>query len=833
MPTVAPGSTVAVTADTMGTRPKWLEWIATGSAAGSAELPSGHRRAVMLSGSTRSTEDYFVTPETIGSTSAEWRAVIFASNGSHIYADGLTGFPTVGTPSVRLMADAPAKSILQIPVRRGSANIMDPDFDGWSDGHTEAVGRGMEMTVEFRGPSGSMTTVFRGMIFQVEVGEVVTLTAYDRLMDLYQFSDQYQSHMGYTQQRTALQSHADGYYKYTLSEVPGSILSITARSVVQMRNDYHEGAEYQQNTRKSYWVIHSLPSYGGVTPSAGNKITYVRMTYTQRGASLKVGLALFRVSGGTVTMVRREPDKAPINSLLFGSSAEWSVDWTLEGNVSEYYIGEYIEMTQVTATTNYWAWAGSLNDMGMYSNYYYVTSNYGDLAPPGSLSSWASGIPYHGDPSTKVYPQPAVKYEEENAISLTGVTTSGKTVSVPDANIPTYYIANYVSTPNPGYEAEIAFQIASGSGLQTIARELMEWAGLQVDMDPGADFGTTTFYQSSTYDFLTCVQELIRGGNYGIRASIDEPGLVEVYPRHSTDDATVATFTTAPDGSGERVVTSHSLTAHWMAEKATQAILAENATESGLPIALETDDLLLPGSLCKALQSPLRGVTADNTLGTHLLMATAAGGKMVQLHTNVFEGTMTLAGYRTDIWTFAGSYVGGQPIGIIVPEYGANGAAVPTQITFGDGVTQISLDNIRGPDRSEMARSMGLTADALNNTVSSLPATSFIFARYDDYDTQETGLTPDTVTLVEFLQDGGTVAASQNDPAYIKTVEDLAGYYHVCAVLPTSLVGYAASDPIVAVRFTMGADTFTAVLDNPKYALGGQALHADIRFRKA
>ena len=125
-------------------------------------------------------------------------------------------------------------------------------------------------------------------------------------------------------------------------------------------------------------------------------------------------------------------------------------------------------------------------------------------------------------------------------------------------------------------------------------------------------------------------------------------------------------------------------------------------------IALETDDDLMVDSLAEIMQSPLRSVISDKSLGTHDLMANAAGGKMVQLHTNVFEGKMILAGYRTDIWDFTDAYCGGQPIGINVPEYGANGTAIPTEIVFGDGVTQISLDNIRTADRSEIANSMAM-----------------------------------------------------------------------------------------------------------------------------
>ena len=103
----------------------------------------------------------------------------------------------------------------------------------------------------------------------------------------------------------------------------------------------------------------------------------------------------------------------------------------------------------------------------------------------------------------------------------------------------------------------------------------------------GIDLGTTTYYTSSTYDFLTCIQEMVRGANYGLQMPVTGPGLVRVLPRQTVSDTPAAGFATdmEPSTPGERVILSHSLTQHWMAEKATVAMLAENATESGLPLA--------------------------------------------------------------------------------------------------------------------------------------------------------------------------------------------------------------------------------------------------------
>lgn len=830
MPTISPGTTVAVSCDTMGSRPKWMEWTATGSAGGTAELPSGHRRLVKLNGTTRAAEDYYVTPATIGSTDGAWRAIIYAPNGSHIFADGLRGFPTIGTPTVRLQADAPAKAVLTIPASR-SGSILAPDFEGWSDGHTEPARRGMELTVEYRRNDGTMALVFRGMIYQVQSGETIQITAYDRLMDLYQFSDQYQSHQGYRAKTLPLASTTSTDYTYTASEAPGAIVTASVHSDIAIGADADLTSELRTMNDNNLWVLFSMPSYGGVAPKPGDTIKRVGIPYFLMGSEsyavrFTTRVALFRIKDNTVYRLTDwvSASTAPANAYIKGVLAI-DVSWAIQYPTEELYIGAiHSNATQSEGFSASTAPVATVSTI-MHKN---VIGSF-DASTP--LANWTVG-PMRSDLGPgDFYPAPNIYFENIDQVTPGNVGVSGTSVAIPK-NAVTTPNNTYATTPRPAYELGLAYNVYGGTDIYTVVHELIDAAGLVPDIPAGALLGQTTYYTSSTYDYLTCVQELIKGGNYGARASIEEPGRIIIRPRHTIDDTPAASFSTAPGGSGEHAIVSHNMTAHWMAEKATQAILAENATTSGLPLAIETDDALMDGSLCRELQSPLRGITADSSMGTHLLLATAAGGKMVQLHTNVYEGEIVLAGYRSEIWNLAGDHAGGKPISIEVPEYGADGTAMPTAVEFGGGVTRISLDNIRTADRSEVARSMGLTGDAISNTARTLPNTSYIFARYDDYTTQETGLAPGSVTAVEFIADGGTVLASQTDTNYIKTAEDAAGYLHICAAMPAIVAGYAADTPIAAVRFTMGGTARTAVLDNPKYALGAQALHADIRVRR-
>lgn len=853
MTDVPVGTTVAVSADALGTRPKWLKWLSSGQAKGNSTLPSGHRRAIILNGTTRTATDYYVPPVSLPATDASWRAVIFAPDGTYLVADGLNGIPTIGTPYVRLQQDAPAKAILQLPAGRGSENPLETTYAKWSDGHAGAIKRGMELTVEYRQPDGTMKLAFRGMIYQIESGEVITLTAYDRVMDLYQFSDQYQSTIGYRSETLPQAGAAGDYYQFTTSEQAGSIASATVHSDIEISADAYTGTTGLQAGKISggyqvssdcTWILCRMADYAGSTPQIGDIIKKVGVPYyfgdypSSITQNFSAQVALFRIENN---VVHRITDWTASQFLSRGSTSglisgvmTFSVNWVIPSPLSGLYIGI--------------AWSGSV-DNGMYgvagtklrcnntsaytvSSYAYRKRGLDYLTADTPLADWHIGAPvnYVGD-TTQYYPEPIVYYEHMDQISTGTINISGYTVNIPKTGVQ-HPSGSCISTPRPAFQLDIAYLVLYGTALLTLVRDMIEWAGMISEIQAGADMGQTTFYQTSTFDYLSCVIEIIKGGNYGLRASLTEPGKIEIYSKHTIDDAAVLSFTTVPDGVGEQSIVEHNLTAHWMAEKATQAILAENGASSGLPIAFETDDRLMADSLAEDLESPLRGITSDNTMGAHQLMAVSAAGKIIQLHTNVFEGSLVLAGYRTDVWCLSGNHTGGKPISIDVPEYGAQGVAIPTAIEIGDGVTKVSLDNIRTADRSEMARSMGLTGDALSNTAKSLPATSFIFARYDTYATQA-GIALGSVTKVEFLASGGTVLATQSNGTYIKTLKDNAGYNHICAVLGPSVAGYATNVPIAAIRFTMGGVAYTAVLDNPKFSIAGQSLHADIRFKSS
>lgn len=828
--TVETGHSVTDTADAAASLPKWLKWTSQGNLGGTVTTPSGFRRSVLLKSGSRVATGYFENVPTMANTEGQWQVAIFAPNRAYIFANGVTGFPIIGTPRVRLTENAPAKAVLRIPVRRGEGNILDQDFAGWeiynsaSQPYTGPVERGMEILIRFR-TKGQMRSVFRGQIYQIEVGDTIEITAYDRLMDLYQFSDQYQSSQGRNAEwRPRTGSDANDYI-FEATEQIGTMTAVKESDVLRI----DAISTLSQGHSFTGYIAHPMPSAvdgNGVTHKAqqGDIIKKVRTMVFAHVNDIHMTNKI-RIRARAILYNRISPQFAALEQVAATGwqeveidrgyeYMEWDVEWTVP---SWGYIGaEY--QTEIIH--------GSYQDRGATNTNTRRTISSALTSDNGSQWTIATN---------DWIPELAVTFTEDHDVPLASVVYSGRTVRIAKAAVPSYS-GTYLTTEDLAIRAYLDYFISQGTSLQAVVRDLIEAAGQEPSIDGSIDLGTTTYYTTSTFDYLTCLQELIRGANYGLASFDTMPGYVYILPRHTTDDTPAAVLSADMDPSteGERVIVAHSLTAHWMAEKATVAYIAENATQSGLPLALETDDELMDGSLVKALQSPLRGISADATLGTHRLMASAAGGKIVQLHTNVVEGTVTLAGYRADLWEiWLGSNAGGKPVRLIVPDAGVDAVAIPTELELGDGVTKVTLDNIRRADRSEIARSMGLTADAISNNTQSLPATCWVFAKVGTYDTQETGLTPDTVTKVQWLKDGGTIAAEQTDGGYIRTEEDAAGYFHVCAVMPASLAGYAPDNPITNVAFTMGGTVYRAVLDNPKYALGGQALHADIRFRKA
>jgi len=849
---VSVGDTVTESVTQTSRKPKWLKWTNASTLTGKVMTPTGSFQDQGRGVYDWTGREFIIIDDILlPATDAAWRATIFAPNGSYITSTGKGDVPTIGTPVVRIAINAPSKAVIKFPIMKGNAkDVLASTFAEWSDGHAEAISRGMQIRVEFRNTkTNGMESVFDGMIFQIESSETITVTAYDSMMMLAQYSDQFQSHGGYTQDDTSrARSTSGSNFVYTFNNAIGTLTSATSENLLQIDAISAMGHGSMTNSKPRFF-IHPLPSISSYTPGVNCPITRVKTKIyvgvsgirksgtpqmsTAITCTVRARVVLYQKISGAMSQVNATGYQtitcsASAISATASNTVEqeltWTVNWPITG--SGYYIGVEVINDGVIADAPVW-WQFIMS--GAYAEYNSNKLTFtGNYYTSGDGTAWTEVA--SGD-----HPEVAIQFKYTGSGTTTSLfTISGSQLTIAQSNVPAGPPSDgYLSTVDKGISYTISYFVSGGMGLREIVELLIMWAGLYPNVVRD-NLGSTDYYTSSTYDYLTCILELIKASGVGIKSDV-YGNTILVYPRHWAGETPALTFTTNPGSAGEQEIISHDLTAHWASEKATQAYIAENVTSSGLPVALETDDANMPDSLVNALQTPLRSIIADTSLGTHDLLANAAGGKMVDLHTNIIEGKMVLAGYRTDIWDFSYDYVGGRCIKINVPEYGVNGNAVPTEIILGDGVTQVSLDNIRTADRNEISNSMGKADDAISNGASSLPDTVYIFSRIDTYDTTEgNGITRGTVTSVSLYGSNlVTPIATQSNTSYIKMVTDSAGYAHVLAIFPSSAVptGYATTEPIREVRFVMGGTTYYGYFPNAKYAYAGQNIHVDIRFK--
>ena len=841
--------------------PPWMEWDADNhKAEGDAELPSGYRRItrtqVQLLTQQITTDDLSVdvAPTTLPvNTSCPWRCAIYAPNGAYLIADGLRGVPTIGTPKVRLTRSAPSRAVVQFALGEGADNILG-QFKRWSDSTARPIERGMELTVEYRdAESNSLVPCFRGRIYQIESGEAVTVTAYDRLMDLYQTTGQYLSHAGQEQGARSQSRTEDGdNYVYEMGETMGVLTGVDMinRLFIDARS---ETSVDMENT--SDIIIHPLPSAAGISPGAGDQITglaaNISVRWTGRNNSLNPASAMlfvaaefyiFEKQGDTFIQIARTAGMVLRSYAGSGTIRPWYVE-TYQENVG----GAFNNPITIDDPSKYYVGVKVTPYVGMTSN---CSAGYSDKGADRSTTHpTVTGTYYRSSDGVSwseytesAKPIIAVAFLRQGAsVDPSVATISGTTLQIAKASIPAGPSGTYLSTTNAGEAIIVDYYIADKAPLADIVRELIEAAGLLPEIGE-ATLGMVTFYSVITTDYLTAIHGLIDTRGYGIKDNLQDAGRIALLPEHTTDETPVLSISTDPTAEGEKIILSHQLTAHWASEKATVAYIAENTLASGLPLALESDDGLMAGSLIEALQVPLSSVTVDNTLGTHDMIAHRAGGAIKKLHTNVIEGTVALAGYRPGIWDLAGAGIGGLPIEVDVPEYRAQGVAIPTEVELGDGVTKIKLDNIRTQDRSGVAQSMGLVEGTVANDATLLPKTVYIFGKADDEKDNQVwpGYSFKELISVVLFRSNNT-GMIQNDPNYLRTVVDEAGYLHLLAVFPASGGTWTSPAPITTAVAQINTSptpgstnqTIVACLDPPKYILDNQNIHVDIRLRNA
>lgn len=846
--------------------PPWMHFTNATSkiARGNAQLPSGYHRITQTAVElltpriTTTDESVDIAPIQIpADNECPWRVAVFEPDGAYLLADGLRGVPTIGTPEVRLTRSAPSRAVVQFALGKGKDNILSAGFGRWSDGQTRAVARGMELTVEYRdADTDNLALVFRGRIFQIESGDTVTVTAYDRLMDLYQTTGQYLSHAGQVQDAKSQSRTEDGNdYVYQMGISLGILTNVVP--INQLSINASGDTSFQTDERENDILIHPLPSDSGISVSAGDiishiqtKVSTINRGYTRStpqvttaifGIAVTVNVYVYEAQGSTFVLRASGTTEiagggtattGTVPKTIIVDLEDRELDIALDNPVtvsdpSALYIGvstsHRITASQyVSGALCYWG-VNKSSSQPTVSGTYYRSSDGVSWSVDSSTSKPIVGLSFthYGTP-----------------MSLSLATISGTTIVIAKGSLPAGPSGTYLSTEDAGVGIIASYYVADKAPLIDIVRELISAAGLDPNIGEGVNLGLVTFYTCITTDYLTVIRGLVEGRSCGIRDTVTDAGVIAVLPEHTVDETPVMSLSTDPTGS-ERIITSHNLTAHWAAEKGTVAFIAENSTSSGLPLALETDDGLMDDSLIEALQSPLSSIQVDNTLGTHDMMAHSAGGAIRKLHTNTIEGTVVLAGYRLGLWDLSGSGVGGLPVSLDVPEYKAQGVAIPTEVVLSNGQTSVKLDNIRTQDRSGVANSMGLVEGTVANDATLLPKTVYVFGKPDNsHDNQLwEDRTFNKLDVIMLMRADGTVIG-QNDQAYLRTVVDEAGYRHLLGVFPVNTGSWESVSPITTavagISYSSSATNeqlIVACLDPPKYVIDNQNIHVDIRIR--
>ena len=709
----------------------------------------------------------------------------------------------------------------------------------------------MEVTAEYRdADSGALVPVFRGRIFQIESGEAVTVTAYDRLMDLYQTTGQYMSHAGQTQGARSMDRTVAGTdYIFETGETLGIITGLDSIDRLCINASGQMG---DSRSTENIIIIHGLPSNGGITPEAGDIISRIQVKYGgyaqgnfmtgapiggPKYAAIEVTaeVSIFEqtssgfmvMASGTASKSVTAASQATAGTPFILDLRDQTADVTLNTaytiqDPSRVFIGVSVTLTFTSKQAGF----STMNHGANKSSTRYTTATADYFSSTDNGTTWA---PY----TAADKPELGVTFTHPtNPIDPSLATVSGTKIIIAQASIPAGPSDTYLTTEETGVGIIADYYEADKAPLADIIRELIERAGLNPDIG-NANLGLVTLYTLATSDYLTALHEIIDARGYGIKDSIMDAGTIALLPEHSLEETPVLSISTDPLGAGKKIITAHQLTAHWAAEKATVAYIAENATASGLPLALETDDGLMDNSLLETLQAPLSIINVDNTLGSHDIMAHKATGAIRRLHTNTIEGTVTLAGYWPGIWDISGSGIGGKPIQIDVPEYQAQGVAIPTEIELSGGLTTARLDNIRTQDRSGLAQSMGLVEGSVSNDATLLPKTVYIFAKADG-DNQlaqgESIQSLDAITLVR--GDGSTIRQASSN--YLRTVTDGAGYAHLLAVFPEAAGTYTSTSPVIMAIgeiTTGGGSRHITALSEAHYILDNQNIHTDIRLR--
>jgi len=352
------------------------------------------------------------------------------------------------------------------------------------------------------------------------------------------------------------------------------------------------------------------------------------------------------------------------------------------------------------------------------------------------------------------------------------------------------------------------------------------------------------YYSTSTFDYLTCIQELMNcAGNDGsvvcIRSSLVYPGVVEIVLRALitySDNGRI--LTTSPTGTGYRVIVGDpNISVNWESESGTVVCLSSRkVNDVEVPLAIQTDDRLWgDNSLIKRLNDELITYVTDATSQRYGLLSIAAESAIRKVHHNNVEGSLILYGLWASMWGFTGELGAGLAFSLTYPSASLNLSKMkPTKLIMSGRNTALTMDNVREDNRNSVFSTIEKASDGQTYSVNSIPDTAYVFGR------RNITLSSVAPSSVSIIGENGTVLGTQT--TNITLTEDTCsatagdGYVHISVLFDDSAsvtAGYATSEAIKYVKLEYDSLVVYVPLVRYMNAWGGQYVHVDVRGLKA
>ncbi|MFA5744388.1 MAG: InlB B-repeat-containing protein, partial [Candidatus Nanoarchaeia archaeon] len=769
--------------------------------------------------------DVFTATPALSAITGRERVTIFNEDGGYVsFADDSLSRALSNLSEIRYEEDAPRKATVTLTNNWtiDEDNIRSSSFAGWSDGYVGPIKEGMQIVIDKLDTLQNVQVrVINTTIQKISTsGVTVVLTAYDALLALSEFRNPFLLYGSYVEEQSYDLDIIGSNYDYTMIADVNTLIGASLIDTIMDQATF-SGSPNVMNT--TMWAFSFDSSHGPSNVGGIHKIRRLR-AHIIESANLSYRVKIF--AGDTLL---GGPMGTPVfESALYvatsGSVVDhaWNCDYIVYPGDYLYYAIEVINST-IPSQSVYYGTSSKFesDDFWVY--------NYGGVA-----TGWKK-VGVSVNPGNTIWPTVEVEYEDTpRVIDISSVTISGANIIVVPDSI----------AVNSAYDSAIAIIatfFSSGRPASTMVSDLIRRAGLYTD-GLATPTKSLAYYDTSSYDYLTCVQDLIgaaadsgsyQGSLMTVQASVTYPRMILCRYKHRLIDTPYKEITTAPFGVGNKIVRSHTLQRTFETETS-RPILLSTLETNGTPIALQTDDLLYgSASLEERLGYKTITITTDNTLQTHAALSMSAEAMIKKAHRNTLEGQAVLSKVTPLFWSQDGDavYGAGKVLTLDIPQYGASTNAITRIMTIKGYFTTLDLDNVRLDNRTILNQSITRGQDAQTYSIATLPSAAYIFVRLEDVISSNVGdyVSVELVDATDDIVGTSSIIRLTTDNA---SPDATGGYVHVSALFDVLPAGYATTAPIKYIYMHTTTQTYVALITEPVYAWPGQYVHVSVRGRR-